>query len=90
MGRKIRTKVNKQIDRAFHKYFKNNPQMVFIDGLFHILNEQAFSLGESLLKFVQYNFPELVKYAPKAKGGGKLGGNTHRYRNIHRVKKKSH
>jgi hypothetical protein len=51
------------IDSIFHPLFKRSPRFVLTDGLLHLVVERH--VRESLLKFVYFNTPVLLKQVRK-------------------------
>ena len=50
--------LNKVIDTICHPLFRDNPELIFIDGLLHAIVEQDPPL--SLRKFIINNLPKLL------------------------------
>jgi hypothetical protein len=51
--------LNRIVDTLAHPYFKRYPAMILVDGAVHALIER--DVRTSILKFVKYNAPLIVK-----------------------------
>jgi len=55
-----RGKINREIDKRLHPFFKRFPGLILVDGVLHALNEYP-ALIRSWRKFQRYNVPRMFE-----------------------------
>jgi len=57
--------LNRIIDTLFHKHFRRNSDLIYLDGLAHAIVEN--DLKQSIRKFAKYGVPALLKETERKK-----------------------